>query len=163
MNILKIECPHCRQHFEIDEAERGENYQCSTCGDWFNGREAVVLSAPAWRRKVGSVLFVLALILLAANVSLLVMQRLPKPEPAGAVPAVDPAEFAELSSQVGKLEAKLAALSKTVEAAEKRESAKPAAQPAAANDNADVIRSIFIRLGRLESELAGLKDSGGEL
>lgn len=91
-------------------------------------------------RKVGSVLFVLALILLAANVSLLVMQRLPKPEPAGAVPAVDPAEFAELSSQVGKLEAKLAALSKTVEAAEKRESAKPAAQPAAANDNADVIR-----------------------
>lgn len=35
-------------------------------------------------RKVGSVLFVLALILLAANVSLLVMQRLPKPEPAGA-------------------------------------------------------------------------------
>ena len=110
MNILKIECPHCRQHFEIDEAERGENYQCSTCGDWFNGREAVVLSAPAWRRKVGSVLFVLALILLAANVSLLVMQRLPKPEPAGAVPAVDPAEFAELSSQVGKLEAKLAAV-----------------------------------------------------
>ena len=46
MNILKIECPHCRQHFEIDEAERGENYQCSTCGDSFNGREAVVLSAP---------------------------------------------------------------------------------------------------------------------
>lgn len=84
MNILKIECPHCRQHFEIDEAERGENYQCSACGDSFNGREAVVLSAPAWRRKVGSVLFVLALILLAANVSLLVMQRLPKPEPAGA-------------------------------------------------------------------------------
>ena len=122
-----------------------------------------MLSAPAWRRKVGSVLFVLALILLAANVSLLVMQRLPKPEPAGAVPAVDPAEFAELSSQLGKLEAKLAALSKTVEAAEKRESAKPAAQPAAANDNADVIRSIFIRLGRLESEIAGLKDSGGEL
>ena len=118
-----------------------------------------MLSAPAWRRKVGSVLFVLALILLAANVSLLVMRRLPKPEPAGAVPAVDPAEFAELSSQVGKL----AALSKTVEAAEKRESAKPAAQPAAANDNADVIRSIFIRLGRLESEIAGLKDSGEEL
>ena len=153
MNILKIECPHCRQHFEIDEAERGENYQCSACGDSFNGREAVVLSAPAWRRKVGSVLFVLALI----------MRRLPKPEPAGAVPAVDPAEFAELSSQVGKLEAKLAVLSKTVEAAEKRESAKPAAQPAAANDNADVIRSIFIRLGRLESEIAGLKDSGEEL
>lgn len=79
------------------------------------------------------------------------------------VPAVDPAELAELSSQVGKLEAKLAALSKTVEAAEKRESAKPAAQPAAANDNADVIRSIFIRLGRLESEIAGLKDSGEDL
>ena len=98
MNILKIECPHCRQHFEIDEAERGENYQCSTCGDSFNGREAVVLSAPAWRRKVGSVLFVLALILLAANVSLLVMQRLPKPEPAGAVPAVDPAESCKSSA-----------------------------------------------------------------
>ncbi len=40
---MKLECPFCWQHYEIDKAERNQTFTCVCCNQTFNGCDAHVL------------------------------------------------------------------------------------------------------------------------
>lgn len=44
---MKVECPHCRQGYEVDEAYRGQFVECESCGKGF---EADNVSAPSQQK-----------------------------------------------------------------------------------------------------------------
>ena len=159
MALLKLECPHCRRHYTVEERERGGIFECLSCGRSFNGAEAVVVGRVGKNRAL-HLLLLLVLLVLAVNVLLWIrlLESAPAPAEVNAVdvrPTVAPADFIALSDRVAALEKSVAELR-----AEGKKSApekKTAATPASGVE-ADVIRSIFIRLGRLENDIAQLKE-----
>ncbi|MBS1371945.1 MAG: hypothetical protein HPZ91_18520 [Lentisphaeria bacterium] len=152
MALIKVECPHCRRHYAIDEDERGEVFECISCRQPFNGSDAAVLG---FMSRNGAVYALLALSLVMFALNIVLWTRLQSPAPEAVVNAVEivppvaPAELSALADRVAALEKAL------TEVREKAAEAKPA-KPA--ESNADVIRSIFIRLGKLESDIAQLKE-----
>ena len=152
MALIKVECPHCRRHYAIDEDERGEVFECISCRQPFNGSDAAVLGFMS-RNGAVYALLALSLVMLALNIVLWTRLQSSAPEAVvnavEIVPSVAPAELSALADRVAALEKALA------EVRAKATEAKPA-KPA--ESNADVIRSIFIRLGKLESDIAQLKE-----
>ena len=157
MALLKLECPHCRRHYTVDERERGGIFECLSCGRSFNGSEAVVVGRGGENRGM-CLLLVLTLLVLAVNV--LLWFRLQETVPAEVevnavevVPTVSPADFTALADRVAALEKSVAELRGEMK---KIASEKMPAIPSS-GVTGDVIRSIFLRLGRLESDIAKLK------
>lgn len=159
MALVKIECPYCRRHYTIEESERGGIFECLSCGQSFNGAEAAVVGWTGSERLI-RLLLVLALVMVPGNVLFWIRQLDPPPAPtkvnagkAAPIPAL--ADLDALSSR-------LAALEKSVEElrAKERNAAaeKNPAADAAAGVEPDVIRTIFFRLGRIESDVAKLKE-----
>lgn len=163
MALIKVECPHCRRHYAIDEDERGEVFECISCRQPFNGSDAAVLGFMS-RNGAVYALLALSLVMLALNIVLWTRLQSPAPEAVvnavEIVPPVAPAELSALTDRAVALEKALAdrvaALEKAL--AEVREKAAEAKPAKPADSNADVIRSIFIRLGKLESDIAQLKE-----
>ncbi|WP_176013197.1 hypothetical protein [Victivallis sp. Marseille-Q1083] len=64
---MKISCPNCQQHFEIEPDQKNRDFVCSSCGWHFNGNEGTVLPS----RRAGAVgragwLFVFPVIVILA-------------------------------------------------------------------------------------------------
>lgn len=57
---MKLECPYCWQHYEIDNSERKQTFTCICCGQTFNGKDALVL--PEYRTGMTRWIMILALI-----------------------------------------------------------------------------------------------------
>ena len=161
MALVKLECPHCRRHYTVDERERCGIFECLSCGQSFNGGEAVVVGRVGENRTM-RILLALTLVVIVGNVLLWI--RLLESVPVAAevnavevVPSVAPADFTALADRVAALEKSVAELRAEWKknAAETKSAAET--KPAAAGENSDVIRSIFFRLGRLESDIARLK------
>ena len=157
MALLKLECPHCHRHYTVDERERGGIFECLSCGRSFNGAEATVVGRVGGNRTVR---ILTALVLLMVVVNLLawicLLESMPAEEinAVEVVPTVDPADFTALSDRVAALEKSAAELRGQLRKIAVEKKTLPASAP---GENSDVIRSIFIRLGRLESDIARLR------
>lgn len=157
MALLKLECPHCHRHYTVDERERGGIFECLSCGRSFNGAEATVVGRVGGNRTVR---ILTALVLLMVVVNLLawicLLESMPAEEinAVEVVPTVDPADFTALSDRVAALEKSVAELRGQLRKIAAEKKTFPASAP---GENSDVIRSIFIRLGRLESDIARLR------
>ncbi len=165
MALLKLECPHCHRHYTVDERERGGIFECLSCGRSFNGAEATVVGRVGGNRTVR---ILTALVLLMVVVNLLawicLLESMPAEEinAVEVVPTVAPADFTALVDRVTALEKSVAELRGEVakSAAEKKNAVS--GSTSSAGVTGDVIRSIFFRLGRLESEISkwkGTRDS----
>ncbi|MDR0932511.1 MAG: hypothetical protein LBM70_05755 [Victivallales bacterium] len=158
MTLLKIECPHCRQHFAVKETELNKTFECNTCHKLFSGSDARIVG---FANGKGTILFLLTILLLMIMLNIFYLTRL-KPtvvkssEPiitrtVEVAPVITKPEFEDLKARIAALEKRQLELAKK-SADVKRAEVKPA------ESNADVIRSIFIRIGRLESAVGQLQD-----
>ncbi len=167
MSLVKLECPHCRRHYTVDEKERGGIFECLSCGRSFNGAEAAVVGRAEGGNRAVRILLILTLVVIAGNVLLWfrLLESAHAPEEINAVevvPTVAPADFTALVDRVTALEKSVAELRGEVakSAAEKKNAVS--GSTSSAGVTGDVIRSIFFRLGRLESEISkwkGTRDS----
>ena len=48
---MRLECPYCWQHYEIEPQDKSQEFTCICCGQVFNGRDAVILPPIKLRRE----------------------------------------------------------------------------------------------------------------
>ncbi len=115
---MKLECPYCWQHYEINAADRDQDFVCLCCEQTFNGKDALLLpDTRGGERKWCRILLIAVLLLVGLN--LVLWQRCAARERQEAVAAasVEPLgqpslerELAELRARQTRLEEQLRTL-----------------------------------------------------
>ncbi len=103
---MKLECPYCWQHYEINAADRDQDFVCLCCEQTFNGKDALLLpDVRGGDRKWCRILLIAVFLLVILN--LLLWRQCAVRERAANVAAAQPSparELAELRDRLTRLE-----------------------------------------------------------
>ena len=131
---MKIECPYCYQHYELEKSDMNREVVCINCEQTFQVRDALVLDQPSVRKKmiwVFAAMGVLIVLLIGLNLwnwqrlrssraeapRLEANRMLPAETPTEKVPTDDAATLLavqEMRDANARLDKRIAALEKSV-------------------------------------------------